>query len=79
MMHGYIGMYNPTEKYISGRTERSVSGSVSYLIRAAVAGEFAVSPAIMQNSTNGNYALSEGGRVIIGENISDVWKIEMKK
>ncbi len=79
MMHGYIGMYNPTEKYISGRTERSVSGNVSYLIRAAGAGEFAVSPAIMQNSTNGNYALSEGGRVIIGENISDVWKIEMKK
>ena len=79
MMHGYIGMYNPTEKYIEGRSERTVSGEISYLIRAAVSGEFTVSSAIIQNTKNGEYSLSEYGIVIIGENKAEPWKIKITK
>ena len=79
MMHGYIGMYNPTEKYVEGRDERTVHGEVCYLIRAAVSGEFAISPAIIQNCKNGEYAQSGSGTVSIGEDNSTAWKIKIKE
>ncbi len=78
MMHGYIGMYNPTEKYVEGRDERTVHGEVTYLIRAAVSGEFAISPAIIQNCKNGEYAQSGSGTLTIGEDNSTAWKINIR-
>ena len=77
MMHGYIGMYNPTETYVEGRDERTVSGVITYLIRAAVSGEFTLSPAIIQNCKNGEYALSSHGSITIGEDNSNAWKISI--
>jgi len=77
MMQGYIGMYNPTEKYVEGRDERTVHGEITYLIRAAVSGEFALSPAIIQNCKNGEYALRGHGSITIGEDNSKAWKINI--
>ncbi len=79
MMHGYIGMYNPTEKYIDGRDSRTVTGEITYLIRAAVSGEFTVSSAILQNTDSGKYALSESGRIVIGEAKNERWTVELVK
>ncbi len=79
MMNGYIGMYNPTEKYIDGRDSRTVTGEITYLIRAAVSGEFTVSSAILQNTDSGKFALSENGSIVIGESKTERWTVELGK
>ena len=78
MMTGYVGMYNPTETPILGSMERTVSGTVNYLIRAAVSGEFTVCEAVMQNCNDGKYALSGGGKIEIKEDLKKPWTISVK-
>jgi len=66
-MTGSIGVWNPTEKGLSGRTTRTYTGSISYIIRGAVRGEFIFEAASAINTRTGTYALSERFNVEISE------------
>lgn len=66
VMEGYIGLFNRSEKAISGLSERVIEGSVSYLIRAAVEGGFVVENAVVQNVHTGSYSVSNRGYVTMG-------------
>lgn len=73
VMDGYIGLFNHTENAISGLKERTIEGSVSYIIRAAFEGTFVIENAIVQNTSTGSYTVSNRGSVVID---NDGWKIE---
>lgn len=77
MMTGYAGMYNPVNRgsALGGRTERACSGTVSYLIRAAAYGSFAVSPAVIQNSETGSFSLSGSGSIVTS---AGEWTVDIK-
>jgi hypothetical protein len=72
-MNGCIGLYNYSEKAISGLAERVIEGSVSYLIRSAFYGSFNIESAVVINTHTGNYAQSNSDAVIIDEN---GWTVE---
>ncbi len=72
VMDGYIGLFNYTENAISGLKERTIEGSVSYIIRAAFEGMFVMENAIVQNTSTGSYTVSNRGTVVID---NDGWKI----
>ncbi|MDD4771999.1 MAG: Ig-like domain-containing protein [Eubacteriales bacterium] len=72
-MDGYMGLFNYTEKAITGLSRRTVRGSVSYLIRAASEGSFVVEGAVLRDTSTGAYAVSDRATVVID---NSGWKIE---
>lgn len=65
MMNGYISVYNWQDSSLEGRTERTFSGRVSYIIRAALEGTFTVDSALVQDTVSHEYAFSGAGKVTI--------------
>lgn len=75
-VRGMIHVYHNNSNKLTGLEEVTLSGSVTYYIRGAVEGEFAVDYAVLRDRSTGGYAISESGTV----NINDgAWKIELKK
>lgn len=74
-MRGSVYIYRTDTEKLEGLEPVTLTGSVSYLIRGAVKGEFAIDTAVLQDRRNGSYALSESGTLEIGDG---AWKIELK-
>lgn len=75
-MKGSISAWNPTlndKDMLSGTQPYSFTGTVSYLIRGAVKGEFVSEPALALNYETGTYACSEALSVTINDG---VWTIK---
>ena len=75
-MKGTISVWNPTlndKDMLSGTQPYSFTGTVSYLIRGAVKGEFVSEPALALNYETGTYACSEALSVTINDG---VWTIK---
>ncbi len=60
-MTGCISIWNRPNDLLSGLMERTYTGSVSYIIRGAVKGEFVCESAVAVNNRTGSFALSERG------------------
>lgn len=75
-VRGNIHVYHNNSNKLAGLEEVTLSGSVTYYIRGAVEGEFAVDYAVLRDRSNGGYAISESGTVSINDG---EWKIELKK
>ena len=73
---GRIYVYHNNTNKLAGLEEVTLSGSVTYYIRGAVEGEFAVDYAVLRDRSNGSYAISERGKVNICD---DTWKIVLEK
>ena len=75
-VRGNIHVYHNNSNKLAGLEEVTLSGSVTYYIRGAVEGVFAVDYAVLRDRSTGRYAISESGTV----NINDgEWKIVLKK
>lgn len=76
MMHGRVIAWNGSDygNMINGIQSRTVNGSLSYIIRAATEGEFTIDPAVLQDTTNATYTVSQSGSVLIG----DTWTVNLK-
>ena len=72
-VRGNIYVYHNNSNKLAGLEEVTLSGSVTYYIRGAVEGEFAVDYAVLRDRSTGGYAISESGTVSIND--SD-WKID---
>jgi len=75
-VRGNIHVYHNNSNKLAGLEEVTLSGSVTYYIRGAVEGEFAVDYAVLRDRSTGGYAISESGTVSINDG---EWKIELKK
>lgn len=75
-VRGTIHVYHNNSNKLAGLEEVTLSGSVTYYIRGAVEGEFAVDYAVLRDRSTGGYAISESGTVSIS---NGEWKIELKK
>lgn len=75
-VRGSIHVYHNNSNKLAGLEEVTLSGSVTYYIRGAVEGEFAVDYAVLRDRSTGGYAISESGTVSIS---NGEWKIELKK
>lgn len=75
-VQGNIYVYHNNSNKLAGLEEVTLSGSVTYYIRGAVEGEFAVDYAVLRDRSTGGYAISENGTVRISDG---EWKIELKK
>ena len=71
-----MNVYHNNTNKLAGLEEVTLSGSVTYYIRGAVEGEFAVDYAVLRDRSNGSYAISESGKVNICD---DTWKIVLEK
>lgn len=60
-MTGAICIWNKPDTLLGGLTANTYTGSVSYIIRGAVKGEFVSESAVAVNSRTGSFALSERG------------------
>jgi hypothetical protein len=60
-MTGAIYIWNKPDTLLSGLVERTYTGSVSYIIRCAVKGEFVSESAVAVNNRTGSFSLSERG------------------
>jgi len=75
-VRGNIHVYHNNSNKLAGLEEVTLSGSVTYYIRGAVEGDFAVDYAVLRDRSSGGYAISESGTVSISDS---EWKIELKK
>jgi len=75
-VRGNIYVYHNDSNKLAGLEEVTLSGSVTYYIRGAVEGEFAVDYAVLRDRSTGGYAISESGTVSINDG---EWKIALKK
>ena len=75
-VRGNIYVYHNNSNKLAGLEEVTLSGSVTYYIRGAVEGEFAVDYAVLRDRSTGGYAISESGTVSINDG---AWKIALKK
>ncbi len=75
-VRGNIHVYHNNSNKLAGLEEVTLFGSVTYYIRGAVEGDFAVDYAVLRDRSTGGYAISESGTV----NINDgEWRIVLKK
>lgn len=72
-MRGGISIWTPNSKWNDKFDEYTYSGSVSYLIRGAVIGDFIVEEALIRSNLTGSYATTERMKVTIKE---DKWVIK---
>ncbi|NLW73896.1 MAG: hypothetical protein GX057_03235 [Clostridiales bacterium] len=72
-MYGSISVWTKAKKWNDKLDPFEFSGSVSYLIRGAVTGDFIVEEALIRNNLTGNYATSKRMQVTIKE---DTWVIK---
>jgi len=75
-VQGNISVYHNNSNKLAGLEEVTLSGSVTYYIRGAVEGEFAVDYAVLRDRSTGGYAISESGTVSINDG---EWKITLEK
>jgi len=75
-VRGNIHVYHNNSNKLAGLEEVTLSGSVTYYIRGAVEGDFAVDYAVLRDRSTGRYAISESGTVNISD---DEWKIVLEK
>ena len=75
-VRGNIYVYHNNSNKLAGLEEVTLSGSVTYYIRGAVEGDFAVDYAVLRDRSTGGYAISESGTVNIND---DEWKIALQK
>lgn len=73
MMNGGLYIYTGGRNPLEGRSPVSFSGSISYIIRAAVNGEFIMEETIAQNVSNGVWAKSRRYALTITE---EAWTLK---
>jgi hypothetical protein len=78
-MSGWISIWTPySTKWNEKTASYSFSGSVSYIIRGAVAGSFIAEEAMVRNNATGNYAVSDRMYVTIDGNYGE-WVVKVLK
>ncbi len=65
MMNGGISVYRYNSDPMKGNTVCRFSGQISYIIRAAVQGEFVIEAAVAVDTNNKTFAVSQRGRAVI--------------